>query len=178
MELRIGNRTTLFAHARLAESAVCFEEPIVTFALDDVLPGSIEDRGTKGSDFLHHHATDVSVLLDNRSGIACRKSPAPATGGRQTPAWRARPPRGPSQNVRGFGNRQIEGFDAVVPNRNAALMLAASAIAIGLSRSALNFDPVKTQVSQVTPRWREVDSNPRSPVSWAAMRTKPRLTRS
>jgi hypothetical protein len=41
MELRIGNRTTLFAHARLAESAVCFEEPIVTFALDDVLPGSI-----------------------------------------------------------------------------------------------------------------------------------------
>src|ERR1700730_8929051 len=36
MELRIGNRTTLFAHARLAESAVCFEEPIVTFALDDV----------------------------------------------------------------------------------------------------------------------------------------------
>src|ERR1700730_1602292 len=34
MELRIGNRTTLFAHARLAESAVCFEEPIVTFALD------------------------------------------------------------------------------------------------------------------------------------------------
>src|SRR5258708_8866789 len=41
MELRIGNRTTLFAHARLAESAVCFEEPIVTFALDDVFPGSI-----------------------------------------------------------------------------------------------------------------------------------------
>src|SRR5580698_9914938 len=41
MELRIGDRTTLFAHARLAESAVCFEEPIVTLALDDVLPGSI-----------------------------------------------------------------------------------------------------------------------------------------
>ena len=45
MELRIGNRTTLFAHARLAESAVCFEEPIVTFALDDVLPGSIRTDG-------------------------------------------------------------------------------------------------------------------------------------
>src|SRR5260370_39743011 len=41
MELRIGDRTTLFAHARLAESAICFEEPIVTFALDDVLPDSI-----------------------------------------------------------------------------------------------------------------------------------------
>ena len=45
MELRIGNRTTLFAHARLAESAVCFEEPIVTFALDDVLPDSIRTDG-------------------------------------------------------------------------------------------------------------------------------------
>jgi hypothetical protein len=45
MELRIGNRTTLFAHARLAESAVCFEEPIVTCALDDVLPGSIRMGG-------------------------------------------------------------------------------------------------------------------------------------
>ena len=31
-------------------------------------------------------------------------------------------------------------------NGGAALMLAASAIAIGLSRSALNFDPAKTQV--------------------------------
>jgi hypothetical protein len=45
MELRIGNRTTLFAHARLAESAICFEKPIVTFALDDVLPGSIRMGG-------------------------------------------------------------------------------------------------------------------------------------
>ena len=45
MELRIGNRTTLFAHARLAESAICFEEAIVTFALDDVLPGSIRTGG-------------------------------------------------------------------------------------------------------------------------------------
>jgi Helix-turn-helix domain len=45
MELGIGNRTTLFAHARLAESAVCFKEPIVTFALDDVLPGSIRTDG-------------------------------------------------------------------------------------------------------------------------------------
>jgi hypothetical protein len=33
MELRIGNRTTLSAHARLAESAICFQEPIVTCAL-------------------------------------------------------------------------------------------------------------------------------------------------
>jgi hypothetical protein len=33
MELRIGDRTALFPHARLAESAVCFEEPIVTLAL-------------------------------------------------------------------------------------------------------------------------------------------------
>src|ERR1700720_1048467 len=50
MELRIGDRTTLFAHARLAESAVCFEEPIVTLALDDVLPGSIcmDGRGYDG----------------------------------------------------------------------------------------------------------------------------------
>jgi hypothetical protein len=31
-------------------------------------------------------------------------------------------------------------------NGGAALMLAASAIAVGLSRSALNFDPAKTQV--------------------------------
>jgi hypothetical protein len=45
MELWIGNRTTLLAHARLPESAVCFEEPIVTFALDDVLPGSIRMGG-------------------------------------------------------------------------------------------------------------------------------------
>jgi hypothetical protein len=27
MELRIGNRTTLFAHARLAESAISFTDP-------------------------------------------------------------------------------------------------------------------------------------------------------
>jgi hypothetical protein len=45
MELWIGDRTTLLAHARLAESAVCFKEPIVTFALDDVLPGSIRTGG-------------------------------------------------------------------------------------------------------------------------------------
>jgi hypothetical protein len=45
MELGIGNRTTLFAHPRLAESTVCFEEPIVTFALDDVLPSSIRIGG-------------------------------------------------------------------------------------------------------------------------------------
>jgi hypothetical protein len=45
MELRIGNRTTLFANARLAESAICFKEPIVTFALYDVLPGSIRTGG-------------------------------------------------------------------------------------------------------------------------------------
>jgi hypothetical protein len=41
------------------------------------LPGMAEfadDRrrqgGTKGSDLLHHHATDVSVLLDTRRPIA------------------------------------------------------------------------------------------------------------
>src|SRR5438270_13503927 len=45
MEVRIGNRTTLFAHARLAESASCFEEPIVTFALDDGLAGRIRMGG-------------------------------------------------------------------------------------------------------------------------------------
>ena len=53
MELRIGNRTTLFAHARLAESAVCFE----TEALVELLAGwcrrypivSIEDPVAEGA---------------------------------------------------------------------------------------------------------------------------------
>jgi hypothetical protein len=40
-------------------------------------------------------------------------------------------------------------------------MLAASAIAIGLSRSALSFDPAENSGSQVTPRWRrESRANP------------------
>jgi len=64
MELRIGNRTTLFAHARLAESAVCFEEPIVTFALDDVLPGSIrtDGHGYDGRQASRREAKPIEVL--------------------------------------------------------------------------------------------------------------------
>src|SRR5207247_8840847 len=38
MEIRIGDRPALLAHPRLAESGVCFQQPIVAFALDHVPP--------------------------------------------------------------------------------------------------------------------------------------------
>jgi hypothetical protein len=39
MELRIGNRTTLLAHSRLAEGAVCLQHSSVMVAMHDVLAG-------------------------------------------------------------------------------------------------------------------------------------------
>ena len=52
-----------------------------------------------------------------------------------------------THTTRGFAFRRIcRRAGSELLNGGAALMLAASAIAIGLSRSALNFDPAKTQV--------------------------------